>query len=74
MAGGSPIRYMVDCFFPDKDQFDGFRRESFTIKASSDFEAINVAKRAAFGRKSHHFHVCAVARKSDVIVYRSENA
>jgi hypothetical protein len=66
--------YMVECFYPDKGESDGFRKESFTIKGSSEPEAINTAKRTAFGKKPHHFHVCAVGRKGDVVVYSSEYA
>ena len=66
--------YMVDCFYPDKGQSDGFRKESFPIKISSESEAISEAKRTAFGKKPHHFHVRAVARKGDTDIYRSEYA
>jgi len=63
--GQRESQYMVDCFYADKDQSDGFRKESFPIKISSESEAINAAKRAAFGKKPHHFHVRAIGRKGD---------
>ena len=66
--------YMVDCFYADKGQSDGFRKESFPIKISSESEAINKAKRTAFGKKPHHFHVRAMGRKGDVVIYSSEYA
>ena len=66
--------YMVDCFYPDKSQPDGFRTESFPIKVSDESEAINKAKRTAFGKKPHHFHVRAVGRKDDTVIFSSENA
>jgi hypothetical protein len=66
--------YMVDCFYPDKGQFDGFRKDSFPIKASNESEAISEAMRVTIGMKPHHFHVRAVALKGDTVIYRSENA
>jgi hypothetical protein len=66
--------YMVDCFYPDKGQSDGFRTESFPIKVSNETEAINEAKRAAFGKKPHHFHVRAVDRKDGLVIFSSEYA
>ena len=66
--------YMVDCFYPEKGQSVGFRKESFPIKASSETEAINRSKRTAFGKKPHHFHVCTIGRKGDVVIYSSEYA
>jgi hypothetical protein len=66
--------YMVDCLFPEKGQFDGFRKESFPVKVPSESDAINAAKRTAFGKKPHHFHVRAVGRKSDTVIFSSENA
>jgi len=65
---------MVDCFYPEKGQSVGFRKESFPIKASSETEAINRSKRTAFGKKPHHFHVCTIGRKGDVVIYSSEYA
>ena len=66
--------YMVDCFYPDTGQSDGFRKESYPIKISNESEAINTAKRTAFGKKPHHFHVRAVGGKGDVVIYSSEYA
>ena len=67
-------QYMVDCFYPDKGQSDCFRKESFPIELSSESDAINRAKRTAFGKKPHHFHVRAVGRKGDTVIYSSEYA
>jgi hypothetical protein len=65
---------MVDCFYPGKGQSDAFRKESFPIKGSSESDAINTAKRTAFGKKPHHFHVRAIGRKGDTVIYSSEFA
>jgi hypothetical protein len=67
-------QYMVDCFYPNKGQSDGFRKESFPIKVSNESEAINEATRKAFGKRPHHFHVRAVGRKNDTVIFSSEHA
>ena len=67
-------QYMVDCFYPNKSQPDGFRKESFPIKGSNETEAINEAKRKVFGKRPHHFHVRAVGRKHDTVIFSSEYA
>jgi len=65
---------MVDCFYPDKGHFDGFREENYPIKVSSEAQAISEAKRTAFGKRPHHFHVRAIGSAGEIVVYRSENA
>ena len=70
--GQRPSDYVVDCFYSDKGPSDGFRKESFPIKGSSESEAINEAKRTAFGKKPHHFHVRAVGHRIDTVIYSSE--
>ena len=74
LNGQRMSHYMVDCFYPGKGQSDCFRKESFPIELSSEPDAINTAKRTAFGKKPHHFHVRAISRKGDVVIYSSEYA
>jgi hypothetical protein len=62
----------MDCFYPDSMQFDGFRKESFRVVASSESEAIKEAEIAAIVAKPHHFRVRAIARKGDTVIYRSD--
>ena len=66
--------YMVDCFFPEARRLDGFRRESFSVVASSDDEAIREAETAALSKKPDHFHVRSVTSKGDQVFYRSQDA
>ena len=36
--------YMMDCFYPDKAELDGYRKESFSVTAGGDSSAITEAK------------------------------
>jgi len=65
--------YMVDCFFTDAKGFDGFRKESHHIRANSDKDAIREVSIIEW-RKPHHYHLRAVTRKSDRVIYKSTDA
>jgi hypothetical protein len=74
MPRSSIKSYMVDCYYPDQNCFDGFRKEAFHVKALSDDGAISEAKlHAPFRNGPHHFHVRISMRKGSVIVYKSED-
>jgi hypothetical protein len=65
--------YMVDCFFADSAHFDGFRKESFSVVASSDSEAIREASNGTIGNPQH-FHVRVVTGEGDRIIYHSQDS
>jgi hypothetical protein len=65
---------MVDCFISEKSKFDGFRLESFPVKANGDGEAIREAKFFASTKSLHHFHLRAAVGKGYAVIYRSEDA
>jgi hypothetical protein len=33
---GECVQFVVDCFFPDEKLFDGFRKESFRVSATTE--------------------------------------
>ena len=49
--------YMMDCFYQDANAIDGYRADSFAVKASSDQGAIVEAQRIAIGRAPCFFKV-----------------
>jgi hypothetical protein len=75
-SGGGIHAYVVECFYPDSAGVDGFRKETFNIKAVSDEGAISEADIHAAPKGPHHYHVRKPTRTSatGTIIYRSENA
>ncbi len=72
--------YMVDFFYPEAGQFDGFRKESTGIVANGDTEAIRESEIASIGARPRigapsirptFFRVRKVFRKSEEVIYDS---
>lgn len=66
--------YLVDCFYSDATGIDGFRVETFHIKAPDDNGGIREATTHASSKAPHHFHVRLGTKKGYSTIYRSENA
>lgn len=74
--------YMVDFFWPDASQVDGFRKESRKIVAYDDAEAIKESEIASIGARPYmgpatapaHFRVRKVFRKHEEVIHASRKA
>jgi hypothetical protein len=74
--------YMVDFFWPDATQVDGFRRESGSIVAYDDSEAIKESERASISAhpdrgppaKLAYFRVRKVYTKREEVIFDSRKA
>ena len=65
-------RYIMDCFYPDSAEPDGYRSQSFPIMANSQASAIEEANWTAIWRKPTRFALRVVKTNNETIVFKSE--
>ena len=65
-------RYIMDCFYPDSSEPDGYRSQSFAMMANSQINAIEEANWTAIWRTPAWFTLRIVKSGRETIVFRSE--
>jgi hypothetical protein len=67
-------RYIMDCFYPDGAEPDGYISRSFPIIAENEIGAIEEAKWTAIWRKPTRFALRVVNRHGETVVFESERS
>lgn len=67
-------RYIMDCFYPDGAEPDGYRSQSFPIMADSRIGAIEEANWTTIWRKPTRFVLRTAKRRGETIVFKSDRA
>ena len=71
------VHYVMDLYYADPSQKDGFRRDVLRIHSESDAEAIAECERVNGWRNADHYRIRSIrtsARSGDVVIFDSQSA